>query len=62
MNKTAKEQVERLEEFITLHHQYRKAIPFKTRLPKSIDIALDRILQEAIIEKTSWENINTRWL
>ena len=56
----AEEDIQKLDDFITLHHRYKKAIPCKGRLPAYVGKALDRILQEAIIEKTRWENNRNR--
>ena len=44
-------------DFIRMHHEYRKSIPAGLNLPKSVKTALDRIFNEAVIERERWENV-----
>ena len=51
MQEYADEEVHRIEEFMETHASYRESIPPSLKLPKSVDKALDRIWQAAVIEK-----------
>ena len=49
--------ISQYESFIEKHREYRKSIPPRLKLPKSVRTALDRIHSEAVIEKTWWETL-----